>query len=99
MSALKTNPYKTTFILDLRSTDQEAAAVLSDLNELLQSLGADVSASEDLGLRTFARAADRRYTQGHYVEFQFAAASSLPAQLKDKLKLDKRINRIFVEKQ
>jgi hypothetical protein len=33
------------------------------------------------------------------VEVQFAAASSLPAQLKDKLKLDKRINRIFVEKQ
>jgi len=99
MSALNTKPYKTTFILDLRSTDQESAAVLTDLNDLLQSLGADVSASEDLGLRTFARAADRRYTQGHYVEIQFAATSSVPAQLKEKLKLDKRINRIFVEKQ
>lgn len=99
MSALKSNPYKTTFILDLRSTDQEPASVLSDLNALLESLGADVSASEDLGLRTFARAADRRYTQGHYVEIQFAASSAVPAQLKEKLKLDKRVNRIFVEKQ
>lgn len=99
MSAVKSNPYKTTFILDLRSTDQEPAGVLADLNELLQSLGAEVSTSEDLGLRTFARAADRRYTQGHYVEIQFAAASAVPAQLKEKLKLDKRINRIFVEKQ
>lgn len=99
MSALKTNPYKTTFILDLRATDQEPAAVLSDLNELLQNLGAEVSASEDLGMRTFARAADRRFTQAHYVEIYFAASSAIPAQLKDKLKLDKRINRIFVEKQ
>lgn len=99
MSAVKSNPYKTTFILDLRSSDQEPAGVLSDLSDLLQSLGAEVSASEDLGLRTFARAADRRYTQGHYVEIHFAASSAVPAQLKEKLKLDKRINRIFVEKQ
>ena len=99
MSAVKSNPYKTTFILDLRSTDQEPAGVLSELNELLQSLGADVSASEDLGMRAFARAADRRYTQGHYLEIQYAASSAVPAQLKEKLKLDKRINRIFVEKQ
>ena len=99
MSAVKSTSYKTTFILDLRSTDQEPAGVLADLSELLQSLGAEVSASEDLGLRTFSRAVDRRYTQGHYVEIQFVAASAVPALLKEKLKLDKRINRIFVEKQ
>ena len=50
-------------------------------------------------MRAFARAADRRYTQGHYLEIQYAASSAVPAQLKEKLKLDKRINRIFVEKQ
>jgi ribosomal protein S6 len=48
-------------------------------------------------MREFARAADRRFSQGHYVEIYFESTSELPAILKEKLKLDKRINRIFIE--
>ena len=48
-------------------------------------------------MREFARAADRRFTQGHYVEIYFEGEGELPATLKEKLKLDKRINRIFIE--
>lgn len=97
MSATTNKTYKTTFILDLRASEDDSAKVLADLNELLGKLGATVSASEDFGVRDFARAADRRYTQGHYVEVQFDAAGTVPAELKEKLRLDKRVNRIFVE--
>ncbi|MGJ8639631.1 MAG: 30S ribosomal protein S6 [Opitutaceae bacterium] len=97
MSATTKNTYKTTFILDLRSTDDDAAKVTADLSELLGSLGAEVSSTDDLGLRDFARAADRRYAQGNYVEIYFTSESSVPAELKEKLRLDKRVNRIFVQ--
>lgn len=97
MSAITNNNYKTSFILDLRESKDDSAKVLDDLTELLGSLGATVSAGEDLGMREFARAADRRYTQGHYLEIHFSSPGSVPAQLKEKLRLDKRINRIFVE--
>jgi len=97
MSTLTNNTYKTTFILDLRESKDDSAKVLADLTELLRSLGATVSSGEDLGMRQFARAADRRYTQGHYLEIYFDSPGSVPAQLKEKLRLDKRINRIFVE--
>lgn len=97
MSVLTKNNYKTTFILDLRESKDDSAKVLSDLTELLESLGATVSEGSDLGMREFARAADRRFTQGHYLEIHFSSAGTMPAQLKEKLRLDKRINRIFVE--
>lgn len=97
MSATINNNYKTTFILDLRESEDDSAKVLSDLTELLGSLNATVSEGKDLGMREFARAADRRYTQGHYLEVNFSSASTVPAQLKEKLRLDKRVNRIFVE--
>lgn len=97
MSAPTNNNYKTTFILDLRESKDDSAKVLADLTELLGSLGATVSAGEDLGLRQFARAADRRLTQGHYLEMHFSSPGAVPSQLKEKLRLDKRINRIFVE--
>ncbi len=97
MSAITNKNYKTTFILDLRESKDDPAKVLADLTELLESLSATVAESTDLGMREFARAADRRFNQGHYLEFHFSSPSTTPAQLKEKLRLDKRINRIFVE--
>ena len=97
MSATTKNKYKSTFILDLRKSEDDSAKVLADLNEILKSIGGEPTESEDLGVREFARAADHRFTQGHYVEIFFDAEGGVPAALKEKLKLDKRINRIFVE--
>ena len=97
MSAIINKNYKTNFILDLRESKDDSAKVLTDLNELLGSLGATVSESEDLGMREFARAADRRFAQGHYLEIYFSSPGNVPTQLKEKLHLDKRIDRIFVE--
>lgn len=97
MSATKTNNYKATFILDLRESEDSADKVLADIKEVLGTIGGEVSDVEDLGLREFARAADQRFTQAHYGEVYFAGPGSTPAELKEKLRLDKRINRIFVE--
>jgi ribosomal protein S6 len=91
------NTYKSTFILDLRESDDDSAKVLADIQETLGAIGAEVSGSEDLGMREFARAADQRFTQGHYVEVYFSGPGSTPAELKEKLRLDKRVNRIFIE--
>jgi len=97
MSAVTTNNYKATFILDLRESEDDAAKVLADIKELFGEIGAEVSESEDLGIRDFSRAADQRFKQGHYLEFYFSGPGATPATLKEKLRLDKRINRIFVE--
>jgi ribosomal protein S6 len=97
MSATTKNNYKATFILDLRESEDDSAKVMADLNEILKSIGGEPSDSEDLGVRDFARAADRRYPQGHYIEIYFEGAGDVPATLKEKLKLDKRVNRIFIE--
>ena len=55
--------YKTTFILDLRETEDDVAKVSSDIREILSSLGASVSESEDLGIKEFARAADPNFNK------------------------------------
>ena len=97
MSKTDIRDYKTTFILDLRDTEDDSSKVIDDVSEILKSLGASVDSGEDLGLKEFARAADRRFAQGHYVEVYFSGGINTPSELKEKLRLDKRINRIFVE--
>lgn len=89
--------YKTTFILDLRETEDDVAKVTTDISDILSSLGASVSDSQDLGIKEFTRAVDRNYKQGHYLEVYFSGAHTVPQDLKEKLRLDKRVNRIFVE--
>lgn len=97
MSATTTNNYKATFILDLRNTEDDAAKVLSDIKEVFATIGAEVGETNDQGVRQFARAADQRFTQGTYLEVYFDGPGTVPADLKEKLHLDKRVNRIFVE--
>jgi ribosomal protein S6 len=97
MSATTKNTYKITFILDLRESEDDSAKVLADLTAILGSIGGETTESEDLGMRDFARAADRRYTQGHYLELYVDGPGTVPVTLKEKLRLDKRVNRVFVE--
>lgn len=97
MSAVTLNHYKATFILDLRDTEDDAAKVLADIKEVLVAIHAEESSSEDLGVRQFARAADQRYTQGHYLEVYLSGPGTVPAALQEKLRLDKRVNRVFIE--
>ncbi len=97
MSATTNKNYKATFILDLRESDDDSQKVLADLSEIISAIGGETTDSEDCGVREFSRAADRRFTQGHYLELYIDGPSTLPAELNSKLHLDKRINRIFVE--
>ena len=97
MSATTVNKYKISLILDLRSTQDDAQKVIDDIKQTLTTIGAETTEVEDLGTREFARAADRRFAQGHYVFMWVAGPSSVPIDLQEKLKHDKRVNRIFVE--
>lgn len=97
MTETKLRTYKATFILDLRESEDDPASVLSELNEMVASLGGQTVESEDLGVRDFARAADDRFTKGHYLEIRFEGPPEAPSALQENLRLDGRVNRVFVE--
>lgn len=97
MSATTANNYKISFIFDLRATEDDAQKVIDDIKQTLTVIGGEATEVEDLGVRDFARAADRRFAQGHYIQMYVTGPASVPADLKEKLKHDKRVNRIFVE--
>ncbi|PDH28845.1 MAG: hypothetical protein CNE95_05915 [Puniceicoccaceae bacterium MED-G30] len=95
--SVTTNQYKFSFILDLRDSEDDVAKVLEDIKETIAAVGGEATDSEELGMRDFARAADRRFAQGHYATIDVSGPGSVDHDLKVKLEHDKRINRIFVE--
>ncbi len=91
-----TRNYQVVFILNTRNQNESANEVTSDLKGILKSLNAEVTGENSLGRLDFVRVTDRKEPNGHYVVLDFAGAPSTPSELKEKLRLDKRIKRVIV---
>ncbi len=89
--------YRASFILDLRGYNDPLETIFDKLKNVISSLGGEINDFKNLGQKEFEYAVDRKYTSGMYVQLLFSALSNVPAAIKEKLKLDKTINRIFIE--
>ncbi len=90
------NKYKATFILDTRGYSEPVEALVEKLKGTIESAGGKVGKVENLGQKTFARTTDRTFPEGIYIGISFEGASALPAQIKEKLRLDKTVNRVLI---
>lgn len=97
MSITKTlRNYRATFILDTRNYQNPIETLIERLTSVIEAIGGSVDKIKNLGQKDFARVTDRNFPTGTYVEFDFKGPASSPSTLKDKLKLDKTINRVLV---
>lgn len=97
MSVKTHRQYLATVILDTRGYDQPVESIQSFLTETLLKLGAEVSASRNLGRQDFVRVTERHHTGDSYLEIEFAGPSSAPNALHERTRLDKRIKRILIQ--
>lgn len=89
--------YRASFILDTRNNQEPVEAVIDFLKQTVEGIGGTVSDVENLGLREFARVTDRKFPAGIYVRIRFDGPASSASVLAEKLRLDRRVNRIMVE--
>ncbi len=91
------NTYKATFLLDTRGYEQPVDTIITKLSEILTAAQAEVVNVNNLGTKSFVRVADRRFPSGTFVQITYKGAASVAATLREKLRLDKTINRILVQ--
>lgn len=91
--------YKIAFIFDSRGADQPVDVLVAHLQEVISALGGKVTEVVNLGQRDFVRVTSRKFTGAPYVRLTVQGEPSLPAALKEKLRLDRRYYRILVEKE
>ena len=89
--------YRVTFIIDLRETKRDVAALTTWLKGVLSDLGATVSDVEDLGVRDFVRVTHKNNPAGHYLAMNFSASGDINTALQAKLRLEHEVKRAFVE--
>lgn len=89
--------YRMTVIFDTREQAESGEEMMKRLSDLMSSLGATINESKYLGVKDFARCASQKFTSGAYAEYQLSAPSSFCAEIKNRLSLDKTVNRVMIE--
>ena len=92
MSILR--PYEILVIVDPRPTDEEVAALLTQLGEQLKGLGADVTKVENWGKRRLAYDI-RKQREGTYAVFDVSADPSMVKEFERLLKLNENVLRFL----
>ena len=92
MSALR--PYEVLVIIDSRPTDEEVAALLTQLGEQAKSLGAEVVKMENWGKRRLAYDI-RKQREGTYAVFEVSAEPAMVKELERQLRLNENVLRFL----
>lgn len=91
------NKYRVTMIYDLRNYAEPVETLIEKMKSLLETLGAKVEKTENLGVKDFVRVTDRRLPNAPYAQFDIEAPASLPVAFREKLRLDRSVKRILVQ--
>jgi small subunit ribosomal protein S6 len=87
-------PYEILVIVDARPTDEEVAALLTQLGEQVKGLGAEVTQVENWGKRRLAYDI-RKQREGTYAVFTVSAEPSMVKEFERQLRLNENVLRFL----
>ena len=90
--------YEATLVLDIRGSTDSADAMISRVSEIIAGMNGDVKKVENLGLRDLVRPQSKDLSSAAYIKIDFESSPDGPATVKEKLRLDKNVERILIEK-
>ena len=92
-----TKNYRVNFILDTRGYEQPVETLIERLKAAITSINGQIAKVENLGQKPFVRVKNRKFPSGIYVQIDFAGSTEAPVALREKLRLDKTVNRMLVQ--
>jgi len=84
------NNYETLYVLKPTLTDEEIAANIAKIEEILVNEGAEILATDKMGMRRLAYPVEKN-ERGVYTVVYFKAAGSVIAELERKLKFNEEV--------
>ncbi len=92
-----TRKYRATFLLDNRGQEDSIDQIIESVKQEVAAVSGEVTTVENLGRREFARVTNPKLTGATYVQMDFTAPSTTPAQLHERLRLNHSVYRTFVQ--
>ena len=89
--------YRATFILDNRGKEDSVDQLVEGVKKEIAAVEGEVGTVESLGRKDFIRVTDKKFPGAPYVQIYFAAPATAPAKLKERLRLNQSVYRIFLQ--
>ena len=89
--------YRASFILDNRGKEETIDQIIDGIKKVIADVKGEVAAVENVGKKDFARVTDKKLTGAHYVQISFSGPAEIPAQLREKLRLNGSVYRTFIQ--
>ena len=90
--------YLATIVFDPRGSDGTADEMIPKLSELIKESEGEVTKVENQGNHEFAYPQKKGMTNGTFLQFEISGLASTPDSLKKKLKLEKKVDRVLIER-
>lgn len=97
MSQTTQRDYKATIILDTRGYDEPVEKLIEKVTQTLTEIGANVTASENLGRLDFIRVTNPNHTGDTYLQVEFSGEPQVPGSFHERIRLDRTIKRVVIE--
>jgi len=91
------NTYLATIVIDPRGADGSADEMIPKLSEIIRDTEGDVTKVENVGTHDFAYP-QKKMIRGTYLQFEIAGSSNFPDSLKERLQLEKKVDRLLIER-
>ena len=90
--------YEAILVLDTHGSEDSADALTTKVSEIIAGMGGEVKKVENLALRDLVRPQSKDLSSAAYVKINFESSPDGPAMVKEKLRLDKSVDHILIEK-
>jgi len=90
--------YLATIVYDAREADGSSDEMIPKLSEIIRQVDGEVTKVDNQGSRDFIYPKSKDVTSGTYLQFEIESDPEMPIRLKEKLKLEKKVDRILIER-
>ena len=90
--------YLATIVYDSRGADGSSDEMISKLSEIIRQIDGEVKKVDNQGSHDFAYPQKGKAKSGVYLQFDLSGDSEMPTRLKEKLRLEKKVDRVVVER-
>ena len=89
--------YRATFVLDTRGVESSVDDLVEAYSTVIGEVSGTVQSFKNLGNKDFVRKADNGLGNGIFIEYLFEGPAEAPSQIQEKVRLDRKVNRVMVE--
>jgi ribosomal protein S6 len=90
--------YLATIVYDAQGADGTSDEMIPKLSEMIREVEGEVDKVENQGAHDFAYPQSNKIKVGTFLQFEISGDPDMPVRLKDKLRLEKKVDRVLIER-